>query len=531
LLVLISAVVLAGGLRLHGLGEEDYWFDELHSMLNSAGTQAEFLAIEHGVIIEEVPRLTKLIPGTGAGDVWDAMECATQTHPPLYFTLLHLWRRGFGDGEFSCRLPSVLFSILSIIPVFLILRTCGKTRAGAAAAILLAISFSHILVAQQNRHYSLALASVGFSFWFWSRLECRQPRRNRRRELMWGGLYACSLAVAMLTHYFAALPLVGLSVYVLIHVRGRLLGLWMVSTTSAAVAFALLWGHRIPRQWAWISAQDWLVEGGPDHVLHTLVRLANLPIRLMFRCEAGNLNLLYAALGLTLIGAVVYLLRRRWGRMEVMFALWFLVPVGFAFVMDVATSRGMLAHVRYAVLGVPGLAGLLALGVDRLSKRGQAAFWCVLAIGVLLSFSYPTRMNPQAQEATELLAAQTGPGDLVVYDGVDQPWYWADRLMLLTTYKDSELHHAVLLLNAAPSGELLARIAKHDRVFLVAGWTADQKPSWMPSSYRLMRVSDPLWGLGRIQLYQRKGSDVVGSVATDASATDDANHEPHVSSP
>ena len=138
-------------------------------------------------------------------------------------------------------------------------------------------------------------------------------------------------------------------------------------------------------------------------------------------------------------------------------------------------------------------------------------------------------MNPQAQEATELLTSQTSPGDLVVYDGVDQPWYWADRLMLLTTYKAPELHHAVLLLDASPSPELLAGVAKYDRVFLVAGWTADQEPSWMPSSYRLMRVSKPLWGLGRIQLYQREGHDATGSGVADASTTaviGNPSHEP-----
>ncbi|MCP4250092.1 MAG: phospholipid carrier-dependent glycosyltransferase, partial [bacterium] len=222
---LAAALVLAPGLRLHALGDEDYWIDELYALLNSAGTKDEFRALPHGEVLAEVPRLTEIPPGTTVFDVWRSME--GDNHPPLYFVLSHLWRRGLGDGEFAVRLLPVLLSVLSIVPVFLMLRAYGRPGPAVWASLLLAMAYGHIYVGQQNRQYALALLLVGCSFWFWARLECGWPNFDRRRKLLWGILYGASMAAAVLTHYFAALPLISQAPYAMARARGRLRRFWL----------------------------------------------------------------------------------------------------------------------------------------------------------------------------------------------------------------------------------------------------------------------------------------------------------------
>ena len=166
---LIGALVLAAGLRVYRLGAEDYWVDEISSLLNSAGMQGEFLDLPEGVVLDEIPRLADLAPDTTASDVLKNMR--RETHPPLYFLLLCGWRRLFGDGEFAVRLLPATFSVLSLIPVCLTLRAYGRATAGAWAAGLLAVFFAHLQIGTQNRQYSLALLLVAGAYWFWAELE------------------------------------------------------------------------------------------------------------------------------------------------------------------------------------------------------------------------------------------------------------------------------------------------------------------------------------------------------------------------
>ena len=306
----------------------------------------------------------------------------------------------------------------------------------------------------------------------------------------------------MFTHYFAALPLAAHAVYVLGWTRGRLRWWWLLVTGSAAGVFALLWFPTLWQQRALIGAQSWLLEGESGHTSNTLIRLANLPVRVILQYPGSNLQLGGAAVGLLLLVGIVWLLRRSRRHEVALFALWYLLPVAFFAIMDLATGRAMLAHLRFPFLAVGGLAVLLALAAGTLPRWwGHAVLAGVTAL-CLAYLHYPTRVNPEGRAAAGWLDAQLGPADLVVYDGVGELPYWPGRLLLLTSFYAQEHQHAGLMLSGPPAATPLAELNRFDRVFVISGWSP-RMPWAPPAPFEPHHLSRLYRGLGPIRVYAR----------------------------
>lgn len=144
-------ILVAVGLRLHGLSSRSLWLDEALSW--------KLQSFPLGLMLER----------TGE---------PTTTHPPLYFLMLHFWTRMLGDSETAMRSLSVIFGVATIPAMFALIksldlvfhaRECRNNEKSTTAALLacafLAASNLHIHHAQQVRGYTLAgfltvLASV-----------------------------------------------------------------------------------------------------------------------------------------------------------------------------------------------------------------------------------------------------------------------------------------------------------------------------------------------------------------------------------
>ena len=123
-------------------------------------------------------------------------------HPPLYYSLLHIWIRLFGSLEGTVRTLSALASVLTI-PVFY--AACRRLLDGPTAAIaafILAVSPFHVQFAQETRMYALLTLEVACVIYFLARLVTSQVAQSRD----WVGL-AVSQALVMLTHNTAAVYL------------------------------------------------------------------------------------------------------------------------------------------------------------------------------------------------------------------------------------------------------------------------------------------------------------------------------------
>jgi len=123
-------------------------------------------------------------------------------HPPIYYSLLHLWIALFGTLEGAVRTLSALASVLTI-PVFY--AACRRLLDGPTAAIaafILTVSPFHVQFAQETRMYALLTLEVACVIYFLARLFTSRIAQSRD----WVGL-AVSQALVMLTHNTAAVYL------------------------------------------------------------------------------------------------------------------------------------------------------------------------------------------------------------------------------------------------------------------------------------------------------------------------------------
>ncbi len=498
---LVGALLLAVGVRIYHVGEEDFWQDEIHSMYNSAGTRGPVEKLPHGVILKDIPRHSDLTPNSSVHAVWRTMD--DDSHPPLYFLLLYMLRRLVGDAEATIRLMPIAFSVLSILPVALALRELGMRRAVSVVALILAVSFCHINMAQENRPYGLSGLSVSISFYLLVLMERRWPTWAARKKAVVATLYGSVLFAAMMNHYFAGFAFCGAALYVLLRWRGSLLRSWIAATMMSTLLFLVIWGPHVIRQREFIASQDWLDEKLPDHLQRTVLRTFDLPIRFLFRVSRFELSDVNALLGAGLAAATCIFLWKRRVRPAMLFACWYFFPV-FAFTaIDLATDRQHLTHFRYPSIAVPGLAGLLAIAFCELPtwiRRGALALFLVAAVPTIVSL--PAQDNPHSREAAELIHADIGANDLLVYDAIEWPGFWALRLFQMVSYYLPE-NPPTLLLRDRPDEALKTEIARFDHIYVVSP-RVDDIPNPTRETHPYVEASGHIYQVGWVYRCSRE---------------------------
>jgi 4-amino-4-deoxy-L-arabinose transferase-like glycosyltransferase len=130
--LLVAIGVLAAALRFYGLGHESLWEDEIASV--------EFARQPLQLLWSD----------------WMLRE----TNPPLYYSLLHVWVRLFGESEFAVRSLSAVVGCATI-PLFYVLgRDFASRRAGLIAALLAAVWPHQVYFGQEARGYILGAAAA-----------------------------------------------------------------------------------------------------------------------------------------------------------------------------------------------------------------------------------------------------------------------------------------------------------------------------------------------------------------------------------
>src|SRR3989344_1539594 len=139
--ILCIILVLAFSLRLWGIGSEPYWVDEEFSVTHSSLTFGEIIA-----------------------------NAGIDTHPPLYYIILHFWMNVFGDSEIYTRLLSSIFGILAVFMMYLLGKLLFNSEVGIISSFILALSTFHIAHSQEARMYPLMVILTLISMYFFVKL-------------------------------------------------------------------------------------------------------------------------------------------------------------------------------------------------------------------------------------------------------------------------------------------------------------------------------------------------------------------------
>ncbi len=151
-----------------------------------------------------------------------AAVAADPTNPPLYYLLLNLSSRVFGDSLFALRWVSVLFGLLAIPLTYQLAWRLFDTRAGVYAAFLVAFSPLLWWASQEARMYSLLAALLLAAAIGWYQLLGRPARWAWLA--VWGGELGLLYA----------------------HNTGPVVALWLNVVTVIAWGFQLSNSHSRP---------------------------------------------------------------------------------------------------------------------------------------------------------------------------------------------------------------------------------------------------------------------------------------------
>lgn len=210
-LLLLLWIAIGTALRFTNLTQKSPWTDEFATMVFSLGHSFHSIPLNQAISIDTLLQPLQSQPGIGAGEVWHYL-LTEDHHPPLYFMLFHWWIELFpNSGEYIslwvARSLPALFGVASIPAIYgLGLFAFRSSLVAQIAAAMMAVSPYSIYLAQEARHYTLAI------LWVIASLACLvvaiQYLKRRNILPIWLIIaWVMVNSLGMATHYFFLLTL------------------------------------------------------------------------------------------------------------------------------------------------------------------------------------------------------------------------------------------------------------------------------------------------------------------------------------
>ncbi|HEY8742441.1 MAG TPA: glycosyltransferase family 39 protein, partial [Chloroflexota bacterium] len=237
--LLIPLLALALVLRLHDLvtAQRGIWIDEAFSIWVARQPLSQLVAVVQTV----------------------------DTHPPLFYLLLHFWLLPRHDPSWV-RLFPVLTSTLTVAAGFLLGRSVAGRCCGLLCALLFALSPVLVQYGQDGRMYSLFVLLSLLSLW--SLLRALDTDDVGR----WTIFVVTTLAL-LYTYTEGVFIPAAEALYVLCLVRGAALRSAILALLIVVAGWSF-WLPSILHQFGSISHRFWLPAPDPPRVINTLLTLA-----------------------------------------------------------------------------------------------------------------------------------------------------------------------------------------------------------------------------------------------------------------
>jgi uncharacterized membrane protein len=158
-------IVLGTILRFSNLAAKPPWADEWATLVFSLGNSFLIIPLEKIISLNTLIEPLQLRETISLGNVINNL-LTESTHPPIYFVLTHLWLKIFSTQDglvsvYSARSLSALLGVIGIPAIFALTRfVSGSLMSGQIAAALMAFSPYGVYLAQETRHYTLAILLV-----------------------------------------------------------------------------------------------------------------------------------------------------------------------------------------------------------------------------------------------------------------------------------------------------------------------------------------------------------------------------------
>ncbi|MDB9447878.1 glycosyltransferase family 39 protein [Anabaena sp. CS-542/02] len=223
-LLLLIWFIIGVALRFTNLTAKPPWIDEIATLVFSLGNSFLPIPLDQAIAPDILLQPLQINPAAGVGDVIHHL-LTEDNHPPIYFVLVHLWMKLFTNQQgivslFAARSFPALLGAVSIPCAYILGKLAFRSAlVGQLSAAMIAVSPYGIYLAQEARHYTLAI------LWVMASLAClviaRRHLQNQTLLPLWLIVAWVSInALGIATHYFFVFTLSAIAL-VLIFVAGK----------------------------------------------------------------------------------------------------------------------------------------------------------------------------------------------------------------------------------------------------------------------------------------------------------------------
>lgn len=205
-------LVMGTGLRLTQLAAKPPWTDEFSTLVFSLGNSFQLVPLNQAIALDVLLQPIQPNPVAGITEVVQHLLIESN-HPPLYFILAHWWMQMWQPDSvglvsvWAARSLSALLGAASIPAIYGLSWLAFRSRlVSHLAAAMIAVSPYGIFLAQEARHYTLAILWVIASLsYFVIATRHVQHRKPLPMRVVLGWVTVNILGVS--THYFFTLTL------------------------------------------------------------------------------------------------------------------------------------------------------------------------------------------------------------------------------------------------------------------------------------------------------------------------------------
>lgn len=361
IIVLLLIIILASFLRIYRIDSRPLYGDEFFSLQWSSYTFKEFM--------------TK---GALRGN-----------EKPLYFLILHFWRKYVSDSEITLRYLSVIAGVLSAIIIFMLAEKLTDTKTGLLSAFLLAISPVHIYYSQEIRMYTLETLFALISSYLFLRFLV-SGSRIKFSTIIW---YIITSSVAIHMHITAMLMILVQNIYFFLRRKDANVTIkkWisiqifiLLLTPQVIIPFFYIFGYK------YANWREYIPE--VTDKAYNLFPIMDIPktyyiFSIGFFATELRRNL-HIILPVFLLFASVFSFGVRkilssWQKNGYLLLLWCLVPVFTLFFLLILLGSPYVYRSRYVLISAIAYYVILAIGLESIRYR----FLKLLLICGIIAFS------------------------------------------------------------------------------------------------------------------------------------------------
>ena len=295
-------------------------------------------------------------------DIW--VGSARDVHPPLYYTLLHVWTSIFGSSVVAIRGLSAIAGI-AIIPVgYLVIKRISGKRAALLGALLLALAPFLVRYSQEARMYGLLGLEMAVALYSVVRIS---ETPNKKWPYL---VYVLSVTAGLYTHYFAALAVISFWFYFIVLESPKkwkfnktifLSIKWWIANIFALVLL-LPWIPNMCSQIRRGQGLGWL----PKSTIHTF---NDTFWQFITFTDARQVWIIfYWLIPIAFLVATAYLIIKDKSEQKyiTLLASFSLIPILFALIIS---AQKPIFHERYFAFAATGIFMLIAIFIDRISSK------------------------------------------------------------------------------------------------------------------------------------------------------------------